>query len=398
METARNLRIPGFLVSAISADVRGKGDGRLDMGLILCETTASAAGTFTRNRMAAAPVLLCAERLGSGEAMAVLVNSGNANCMTGSRGMMDALQLCRRTAQLLDVPESRVLNCSTGVVGETLPVERMTAALESLVGGLSPDGMESFAQAIMTTDTRPKTASVDVALSSGNVRITGTAKGAGMIAPDMATMLAFVLTDADIPASEMAPMLSQAVEASFNCVTVDGDTSTNDTVLFLASRVGCGLAEPGDREIFAAALNGICRSLADQIVTDGEGSTRVVEIRVTGAADASEARSAARAVGESLLVKTALAAADPNWGRIAVAVGFSGIQASPEKFSLMIGDVAVVEEGMPAKGYVEEDARRVMTAARYTITVSVGDGPGEASIWTTDLTEEYVRINSEYRS
>ncbi|UCF30090.1 MAG: bifunctional glutamate N-acetyltransferase/amino-acid acetyltransferase ArgJ [bacterium] len=393
-----NLRVPGFLVSTASADVRGKGDGRLDMGLIFCEKVASAAGTFTRNRMAAAPVVLTSERVGSGTARAVLVNSGNANCMTGRQGMADAVALCRALADHLGVADEMVLNCSTGVVGERLPADRMTAALRTLSDDLSPDGLEEFARAIMTTDTYPKSTSVEVALSTGSIRLAGVAKGAGMIAPDMATMLAFILTDADIPAPLMTEMLSEAVDVTFNAVTVDGDTSTNDTVLFLASGVGPGPENDTDGEAIRDGLREVCRALAEMIVSDGEGTKKVVEIRVTGAADHGEARRTAKSIGQSLLVKTALAAADPNWGRIAVAVGYAGARTSPEEFSLRIGDVTVIENGNPAENYREELAAGVMAGDRYTITVAIGKGPGEACVLTTDLTEEYVRINSEYRS
>lgn len=398
MEPEKNFKVPGFSASAVSGDIRKKGDGRLDMGLIFCRGDASAAGVFTRNSMAAAPVILCRERLKMGTARAILVNSGNANCMTGQAGMEDARELCREVGRLLEIHEESVLNSSTGVVGVPLPIEDMGAALGPLVRGLSEDGMEPFSRAILTTDTRSKTFAVDLDLSGGPVRVLGVAKGTGMIAPNMATMLAFILTDASVPHGELHGILHGAVEGSFNAVTVDGDTSTNDTVLMLASGMGPALGSERDRLLFRDGVGEVCRALARQLVADGEGAARVVEVLVVGADDNSQAKLAARAVAQSLLVKTALAAADPNWGRIAVAVGYSGAGVHPEDLSLSIGNVAILRGGEPVSGYREEDAVKIMVRDSYTIRISLGSGTGTASILTTDLTEEYVRINSEYRS
>ncbi|NOY86260.1 MAG: bifunctional glutamate N-acetyltransferase/amino-acid acetyltransferase ArgJ [Deltaproteobacteria bacterium] len=398
MGPVRNFKVAGFSASAVSGDIRKKGDGRLDMGLIFCSTDASAAGVFTGNSMAAAPVVLCRERLEIGTARAVLVNSGNANCMTGQAGMENARKLCRDVGRLLGISEESVLNSSTGVVGVPLPIKDMGAALDPLVMGLSEDGMEIFSRAILTSDTRSKTSAVDLDLSSGPVRVLGVAKGAGMIAPNMATMLAFILTDAAVPPGELHGTLYDAVEGSFNAVTVDGDTSTNDTVLMLASGMGPALGSDRDRHLFRDGVGEVCRALARQVVADGEGADRVVEVLVVGADDNSQAKLVARAVAQSLLVKTALAAADPNWGRIAVAVGYSGAGVHPEDLSLSIGDVAVLRGGEPVSGYREEDAAKIMVRDSYTIRISLGSGTGAASMLTTDLTEEYVRINCEYRS
>jgi glutamate N-acetyltransferase/amino-acid N-acetyltransferase len=274
----------------------------------------------------------------------------------------------------------------------------MKDAIGELVNSLADDGLEPFARAIMTTDTVPKTASVTGTLSGGPFTIAGSAKGAGMIAPDMATMLAYLMTDVDIDSSLLSELLADVCDGTFNAVTIDGDTSTNDSVIALASGLGPEVSSDEDREAFAAALYSVCESLARQIVEDGEGATRTVEIRAFGAATDEEAEIVARAVAESLLVKTALAAADPNWGRIACAVGYSGVGIEPGSLSLAIGDVKVLAAGEVTAGYDENAAARVMEQESYTIHLHLGGGPGSASVYTSDLTEEYVRINCEYRS
>ncbi len=393
-----SLKVPGFLASAVAVDIKGKGDGRLDMGLIVCESGAAAAGTFTKNSMAAAPVLISRERIVSGRAGAILVNSGNANCSTGEGGMGDTLRLCQRVGEFIKIPDDQVLVCSTGVIGVRLPIDRMEEGLPYLIESLNPEGMEPFSRAILTTDTRPKTAAAKLTFAEGEAKIVGVAKGAGMIAPDMATMLAFVLTDAWIRAGDLQAMLTESVDRSFNNITVDGDTSTNDTVLLLSSGAGPQLHGESDRIRFQQGLDEVCLSLAEQIVADGEGARKVVEISVLGAVDDPDAKLAARAVAQSLLVKTALAAADPNWGRLVAAVGYSGAKSSPERLSLNIGRVAILRDGEPVEDYREEEASVVMRQDRFTLEIILGDGPGSYSILTTDLTDEYVRINAEYRS
>ncbi len=396
--------VPGFTAGAVAADIKGKGTGagsaqpRLDLALIHCPGGASVAGVFTRNRMAAAPVLLCRERLAGGSARAVLVNSGCANCMTGKQGRRDAELLSRELAALLHAPAARVFPASTGVIGARLPVERMRAALPALAASLSPGGMEPLSRAIMTTDTRPKAAAAAVALSGGPVRLLGVAKGSGMIAPHMATMLSFVLTDAAVPAPALQRLLKAAVAGTFNAVTIDGDTSTNDTLLLLASGAGPALRGPADRAAFAAGLRQVCLALAEELAADGEGATRVARVEVAGARSRAEAERVARAVGNSPLVKTALAAGDPNWGRIACAAGYAGVPFDPARFSLSIGEVAVVRRGEPVPGYDEAAAARVMAGERFTLRVSLGDGPGAFALLASDFTEEYVRINKDYRT
>jgi len=393
------LKVDGFSASAVSADIRKNGGGRLDLGLIVADKVATTAAVFTRNAVVAPPVDICRERVGrKGSARAVLVNSGNANCMTLFRGREDALRLSDKVAKLLDIPEELVLPCSTGVIGERLPIDRMEAALDPLVRELSPEGLELFSQAILTTDTVTKTAVQEVTLKIGKVRVVGIAKGAGMIAPDMATMLGFILTDAGVSRYDLSQVLADAVADTFNSITIDGDMSTNDTVILMASGRGPAVKKSDDLEAFGEAVHTVCAALADMIVADGEGAAKVVNVRVTGAVDNEEAKKASRGIAESLLVKTAFAAADPNWGRIAAAAGYSGAAVDMEKISLSIGKVKVLEDGEIVKGYDEAEAVKVMKRDRYEITLAIGDGEGEAVMKTCDLTEEYVRINSEYRT
>jgi len=393
------LEVNGFSAAAVSADIRKKGDGRLDLGLIFVEgDNTTTAALFTKNAVVAPPVEICRERIGSGSARAVLVNSGNANCMTLFGGREDALRLSDRVAELLEISAESVLPCSTGVIGERLPVDQMEAALVPLVRELSPHGLEQFSQAILTTDTVTKKVVQEISLKKGNARVAGIAKGAGMIAPGMATMLGFILTDVMIDQYDLSVVLADAVSDTFNSITIDGDMSTNDTVILMASGKGPVVKRSDDLEAFGEAVHTVCAALAEMIVADGEGATKVVKIMVAGAKDNGEAKLAARAVAESLLVKTAFAAADPNWGRIAAAAGYSGAVVDMEKISLSIGGVKILEDGEMVKGYDEADAVKVMKQDRYEITLAIGDGEGTAFMKTCDLTEEYVRINSEYRS
>ena len=274
----------------------------------------------------------------------------------------------------------------------------MLEALEPLVGGLSTGGLELFSRAILTTDTRPKTSVREISLAGGMVRVVGIAKGAGMIAPNMATMLCYILTDGAVDPSALSGILGPVVEDSFNCITVDGDMSTNDTVILMASGKGPEVKKAGDLELFSSMVDQVCQELADMIVADGEGATKVVTVRVTGAISDKDAKLASRSIAESLLVKTAFAAADPNWGRIAAAAGYSGAVVDPDRIALSIGNVKILAEGEILAGYEESKAAQVMKQDRYDITVNIGDGPGTAVIKTCDLTEEYVRINCEYRS
>ncbi|MFU8856406.1 MAG: bifunctional glutamate N-acetyltransferase/amino-acid acetyltransferase ArgJ [Deferrisomatales bacterium] len=387
----------GFRFAAAEAAV--KKPGRLDLGLLLSASEAAVAGVFTRNRVTAAPVLLCRERVGRGVARAVLVNSGNANACTGAQGLEDARRLTASLAERLGVEADAVFPCSTGVIGLPLPVVRMEAALPRLVSALGDDP-EPFARAMMTTDSFPKVSTRSVSAGGREVRVLGTAKGAGMIRPDVATMLAFLVTDAPLGSAALQELLAGAAEETFNRITVDGDTSTNDTVLALAGGAAGGPPLETNRsalEVLAGAFREVCRDLSRMMVRDGEGATKVVDVRVRGAASDAAALQAARTVAESPLVKTALHGEDPNWGRIAAALGRSGAYGGGA-FSIAIGGVPVVEAGMGLGAEAEAGAHAKMQGTEYEICVTLQEGSGEAVVTTCDLTAEYVRINADYRT
>jgi len=392
------LLVNGFKASAVSADIKGQESDRLDMGLIVAERGATVAGVFTKNALSAAPVRLCRKRAESGKAAAILVNSGNANSMTGTAGDEDAAYLCNALADRLRAPDDVILPCSTGVIGVRLPVDRMEAALDPLIANLSEGGLEGFTRSIMTTDTMPKCSKSEAELELGTATIVGVAKGAGMISPDMATMLAFILTDARIDVEWQRNTLKDSVKDTFNTITVDGDSSTNDTVLLLASGVGPEVRTWQDTAAFQKAVHQVCSDLAGMIISDGEGSKKVVNVKVTGAEETEDALRVARTVADSVLVKTAIAAGDPNWGRIGAAVGRSGVELDPSRFSIQIGEVKIVEEGEIVDGFQEERVAEVMKRQQYDILIGVGDGDCDGTIRTCDLTEEYVRINCDYRS
>lgn len=387
----------GFRFAAAEAAV--KKPGRLDLGLLLSEREAAVAGVFTRNRVTAAPVVLCRERLARGTARAVLVNSGNANACTGPRGLSDAARLAAALGAELGVAPEAVFPCSTGVIGLALPVERMEAALPALLATLGDDP-GPFARSMMTTDSFPKVSSRAISVRGRELRVLGVAKGAGMIRPDVATMLAFLATDAPVGAAALQRALAEAAEETFNRITVDGDTSTNDTVLALASGAAGGPSLEDD----AAALSGlagmlreVCRELARMMVRDGEGATKVVDVRVRGAATAEAALAIARTVAESPLVKTALHGEDPNWGRIAAALGRSGAYGGGP-FAIAIGGVPVVAAGLGLGPDAEARAHEQMKGKEYEIRIDLQEGAGEAAVTTCDLTAEYVKINADYRT
>jgi glutamate N-acetyltransferase / amino-acid N-acetyltransferase len=390
--------VKGFQAAGIAAGI--KKHGGLDLALIVADGPAAAAGVFTRNRVKAAPVLLCQRRVRSGEARAVLVNSGNANACTGPGGKQAARELTRKAARLLSIPEAAVLPASTGVIGQPLPEGRIEAALPDLVTRLRPDGLHEVAEAIMTTDTRPKTAFIQEKLWGREIALAGLAKGAGMIHPDMATLLAFVCTDAAVSSPVLKQLLRQAVDRSFNRVTIDGDTSTNDTVLILASgRAG----HPPVTEVSKAAplgelLDRLLHDLALQIVADGEGATRFFRVVVKGAASPREARQAAATVATSPLVKTAMAGADVNWGRIMAALGRAGARFDPERVGISFGAHQVMANGQGRGDEAEAAARELILAGPFTVTIDLAAGECEDFYDTCDLTEEYIRINASYRS
>ncbi len=390
--------VPGVRLGTACAGIRQP--GRRDLTVLELAAGGQAAAVFTRNRFRAAPVRIAERHLAAAAPRYLLVNTGYANAGTGERGEPDALACCQALAERTGAPLETVVPFSTGVIGEPLPVERIRGGLDAALGELAADGWEAAAEAIQTTDTRRKLASYPVALSTGTCTITGMAKGAGMIRPDMATMLAFVATDARLPAAALDEALRRSVARSFNRVTIDGDTSTNDACLLAASGLGPEVTGEGaDRERFQAALDAVCIDLARAIAADGEGATRLVDVAVSGAADTAEAERVAFTVAESPLVKTALAAGDPNWGRILAAVGRAEVEGLDlAGVAIALGDVPVVSGGGPAPGYDEAAAAAQLAGAEVRIGIDLGRGRGEATVWTCDLTAEYVRINAEYRS
>ena len=390
--------VEGFQAAGLAAGI--KKHGGLDLALIQADGPVAAAGVFTKNRVKAAPVLLCQRRVRSGQARAILINSGNANACTGTRGREDARHLTREAARLLAIPEAAVLPASTGVIGQPLPVDRIQAALPGLMARLRPEGLPEVAEAIMTTDTRPKTAFLQEKLWGQKVTLAGLAKGAGMIHPDMATLLSFVLTDAAISAPVLKELLRQAVPRSFNRISIDGDTSTNDTVLLLASgRAGHSpVAELAAAAPFGKLLDRLLGDLALQIVADGEGVTRVFRVVVEEAASPREARQAAATIATSPLVKTAMAGADVNWGRIMAALGRSGARFDPEQVSIAFGPHLVVENGQGRGEAAEAAARELILAGPFTVSINLAAGDFQDYYDTCDFTEDYIHINASYRS
>lgn len=387
----------GFRAAGVRCGVKTSG---LDLAIICSDRDCSAAGLFTTNAFKAASVILNRERLASGRARAIVANSGNANACTGERGLKDAERICRRAGELLGISADLVLNASTGVIGVPLPMQKIECGIEEAVNSLSESGGKAAAAAIMTTDTRPKLSAYEIELDGRQVRIGGICKGAGMICPNMATMLCFITTDAHIGPDVLKKSLASAVERSFNSLTVDGDMSTNDSVIVLANgAAGCGPMREGSsqHELFEQALNQVCLDLAKAIARDGEGATKYVEVQVTGAATYDDAKAAAMAVANSPLVKTAVFGEDPNWGRVLCAVGRSGARIVPERTSLFFGDVEIVSRGEPT-GIDPETARRPMLEPELVITVDLGVGAAGATAFTCDLSYDYVRINAEYHT
>ncbi|MES1942882.1 glutamate N-acetyltransferase / N-acetylglutamate synthase [Salinisphaera sp. PC39] len=392
------LPIPGIRVGTAEAAI--KRPGRDDLALFELAPGSHTAAVFTRNAFAAAPVVVAREHWSEAEPRALLVNSGNANAGTGARGLADARESCEAVARALGVTADAVLPFSTGVIGQPLPMDRLGAAVPRAVADLRDDGWLDAAHAIMTTDTVSKAASRRVGLDDGEVTLTGIAKGSGMIRPDMATMLAFVATDAAIERSDLQAALSAAVRDSFNSITVDGDTSTNDACLAVATGQGRALG-PDDAgwARFTAALTDLCTELAQAIVRDAEGATRFITIEVAGARDEAEARAVGFTVAHSPLVKTAAFAGDPNWGRILAAVGRAGLDdLDIAGVDIALDDVAIVRGGEPAGEYREADGAAVMARSEFAIRIDLGRGSARARIWTSDLSYEYVKINAEYRT
>ncbi|WP_028317349.1 bifunctional glutamate N-acetyltransferase/amino-acid acetyltransferase ArgJ [Desulfobulbus elongatus] len=394
------MQVKGFSAAAVQAGIRYA--GRLDLGLIFSQTPAVTAGAFTTNKVKAAPVQLDMERLRSGLAQAVLVNSGNANACTGREGMDLALATGALAAGELGIDPALVQVASTGVIGQQLRLDPFAQAMPGLVAGLSPDGFDQLARAIMTTDLVPKMATATVDIGGVEVSILGVAKGSGMIMPDMATMLCFVVTDAQIVFPVLNRLVKSGVEQTFNRITVDGDTSTNDTVLVMANGAAgnpwIDEENPQAAALFGAALQGVFKQLALEIVADGEGATKLVTVRVAGARDESEALSAAQTIANSALVKTAFFGEDANWGRIIAALGRSECTFDPQRVGISFDAVALVENGMVLGADQEAAATEVLRQPRFTVTVQLGEGLAEAEVYTCDFSYDYVKINADYRS
>ncbi|MCE2748667.1 MAG: bifunctional glutamate N-acetyltransferase/amino-acid acetyltransferase ArgJ [Rhodobacter sp.] len=396
-------QIAGAEFASAAAGVRYA--NRTDVMLVRLAPGTSVAGAFTRSSTRAACIRDCQEKLAArvpaGAGAAIIVNSGNSNAFTGAAGQSAVRAITDAVAAALDLPAGRVFSSSTGVIGEPLPFERITGKISDLVANLSGSGMAAAARAIMTTDTFPKGAAATVTGDGGQIRIAGIAKGSGMIAPDMATMLVYIFTDAQIAPPLLQKMLSRQIGDTFNAITVDSDTSTSDALIVAAtgkSKAAEITARSPVAKPFEAALRGVMMDLAHQVIRDGEGATKFVEIRVTGAVSPQDAHRVAMAVANSPLVKTAIAGQDPNWGRIVAAVGKSGAEADRDRLSIRFGDILVAEKGWRNPAYREEDGAAYMLRQELVMGIDLGLGKASRTIWTCDLTHRYIDINADYRS
>ncbi len=398
MDNAMNkISCKGFKVSGIHAGL--KKNGQKDLGLIAAEKPAEVAAVFTRNKVKAAPVLLSMERIQQGSCRAIIANSGNANCCTGSQGMKDAMEVTRSLASELDIAESEVLTASTGVIGAPLPVGKIKTAIPGLVQALTPYAYNDFTQAIMTTDTRPKMVFREDRINGADYRIVGIAKGSGMIAPDMATMLCFICTDAYIPHQRLTQLLSAAVEKSLNRIVIDGDTSTNDVAFIMASGLsGAKVEDSNAMDAFQGQLDHVLKTLAKMLVKDGEGVTKCVDVRISGASSDQHALTIANTIATSPLVKTALFGEDANWGRLIAAAGRAHVPLEPEKIDITFDDVQMVKNGLGCGATAEAQATEVLKKSEFAITINLNIGNGTASVLTCDFSIDYVKINADYRS
>lgn len=395
------MNVRGFSFSAVEAGIRYK--GRLDLGLIFSEKPCVTVGVFTTSQVKAAPVVIDTERLvATGKAQAVLVNSGCANACTGRKGMEAALATSRMVSERLEIEDELVQLSSTGVIGEQLNVAAFENSIDSLVDGLEPGKFDAVAKAIMTTDTVHKTSSTTVHIGGKDIHIGGMAKGSGMIMPNMATMLAFVVTDAAIKREVLQRVLREATDTTFNRITVDGDTSTNDMVLVMANGAAANTLFDGKDAAalkeFKKGLTLVLKDLALQIVRDGEGATKSVTIRVSGASCDEDALCIARTVANSNLVKTAFFGEDANWGRIVAAMGRAGVAFDPERVSLAFGDIVIVKNGLGLGVEVEKRATQVLKEKEFTLSIDLCEGGGYAEMYTCDFSLDYVKINADYRS
>ena len=390
----------GFRASGVAAGIK-EGSTKMDCALIVSDNPCAVSGMFTTNVMKAPPVYRNQEVCEGGTARAVFLNSGNANAATGVRGHRDVATTVDKVAKVLGIAPEEVCVCSTGVIGVPLPMDRIAKGIDACFDALSADGSFDAATAIMTTDTEPKSYAIEVELSSGTVRLGAIAKGSGMILPNMATMICVITTDAAFEsADDLRSLVADAVGHSFNQIGVDNDMSTSDTILVLANGASnMGPLVPGgeDYEVFGAALRDISQHMAKWLVRDGEGATKFVEIRVSGTGTDEEAKSIARAIGNSQLCKTAFFGEDPNWGRFACAAGYAGVAFDPGALDICLDDLKICDGGLVAD-YEENDAAAIMKRPEFSISVSVGSGIGAAVFWTSDLSHGYVSINADYRS
>ncbi|MEX1199233.1 MAG: bifunctional glutamate N-acetyltransferase/amino-acid acetyltransferase ArgJ [Methylophaga sp.] len=395
------LSIKGVRLATASAGI--KKPGRQDVVLVEIAEDSHTAAVYTRNAFCAAPVILCRKHQTHATPRYLLINSGNANAGTGDKGMQAAKQSCQAVAAIAGVNAESVLPFSTGVIGQQLPVEKIEAALPAAFSGLQADNWFAAAHAIMTTDTIAKARSVQCQLNGQTVTLTGIAKGSGMIRPDMATMLSYIATDAAISQPILDQLLHQSMDQSFNRITVDGDTSTNDACVLIATgkagNTEIDSLDSVEAQIFIQALNDLSRFLAQAIVRDGEGATKFISIAVKGGADTTECRQVAYTIAHSPLVKTALFASDPNWGRILAAIGRSGLDnLDLTKIHIALNEVAIVAGGQPADDYTEDRGQQVMDQSEITIHVELGRGNAQDLVWTCDFSYDYVKINAEYRT
>ena len=393
--------VPGLQLGHAEAGI--KKPGRKDLLVLRLAPGATIAGVFTTNRFCAAPVQLCKQHLASGQFIAALViNTGNANAGTGEPGLVNAKRTCEALAALLGCEPQQVLPFSTGVILEPLPVDRLIAGMPQAIANLNEDNWFNAAESIMTTDTQPKAASRSVTIAGKRVTLTGISKGAGMIRPNMATMLGFVACDAKLPQPLLEKLVRDAADASFNCITIDGDTSTNDSFMLIATGVGeldVSDANSAEYKALSQAVTGLSQELAQMIVRDGEGATKFITVRIEQGRDVQECRTIAYAIAHSPLVKTAFFASDPNLGRILAAIGYAGVSdLDVSKLDLYLDDVWVARSGGRHPDYHEQDGQRVMKQSEITVRVTLARGTATATVWTCDLSHDYVSINADYRS
>ncbi len=390
----------GFQAAGVNAKIKNLTVTKKDCALVVSDHSAAIAGLFTTNVLKAPPVAWTEGVCIRGAGRAIFINSGNANACTGTRGLQDAQATAERLAAGLNAPITEVAVLSTGVIGVPLPMDRIAAGADAAIAALSPDAGHDAAVAIMTTDTVPKERAYEVTLSTGAVRLGAMAKGSGMISPNMATMISVITTDATLAAPQLHALLKAAVDVSFNCICVDNDMSTSDAVLCLANGASdTPQIVPGseDESLFAEALRTLCIDMAHQLVRDGEGAKKFVEIQVSGTDSDDAAKTIARSIAQSQLCKTAFAGEDPNWGRIGCAAGYAGVPFNPNQLSISLDGLEVVHDGLP-NVFEEAEAKAIMCQPAFVIRVRVGEGPGKATFWTCDLSHEYVSINADYRT